>query len=325
MKCSTWMRVNLHPHPKPLIGQLVPKFGDPLVVDRKAVPAGIVPGIQRQLMDGFGGRTSILEVNRRLKSCWAVLPISIPFGCTWTHNAEDRVELRSEEIDDQYYNLIPSRFPTIDVFARISGGRSAEVAEVESLTNPRLKEKQRLLRGVAAVDVDDPLLQNWNHAPFTYPNPQGTRFFCSEQPALELSQDLQTALAISIAKREAFLSHTQEEPISLEMRVFKRRVRGRFADGTIWNPNLESGECRRLGEQVLAAGFDGLLFRPPERPSGVCASVFRGAALDRTVQADHFKFIWDGERMSEIYSFSSGEAFTPDQLRATKSVFAAQA
>lgn len=232
------------------------------------------------------------------------------------------MQLESEEVDAEYYNLIPSRFPTIDVFARISSGRSNEVAEVECLTNPRLKAKERLLNGVSVVDVEDPLIQNWNHAPFTYPNPDGTRYFPSTRSALELSEDLQTALAISVRKREAFLSYTCENPISLEMRMFKRRVRGRFANGRGWNPNMASKERRLRGQQVIDQGLDGVLFRPAERSCGVCITVLSGATLGRTVQADHFKFIWDGSQISTVYSFSSGEALTPEQLCSEMSVIA---
>jgi hypothetical protein len=224
--------------------------------------------------------------------------------------------------DATFYNLIPSRFPTVDVFARIAPHRSAEIAEVESLTNPRLKERQRLLNGAAVVDVDHPLIQNWNHAPFTYSNPDGTRFFGPDHPALELAEDLQTALAISIRKREAFLSRTREEPTAIEMRVLKRRVKGRFADTTDTRAN-DREQCRRIGALVAESGLDGLLFHPAERPTGMCASILRGETLERAVQSDHFKFVWDGERISTIYSFSSGEAYRPEDLEGPDSILAA--
>lgn len=239
------------------------------------------------------------------------------------HNAEDSPDFPSVDVSRTFYTLIPSRFPTIDVFARIANDRSLEIAEIESITNPRLKERKRLLSGAGVVDTHDPLIQNWNHAPFTYSNPDGTRFFGPEQPALELSQDIQTALAVSIGKREAFLARTREEQIALEMRVLTRVVKGRFADGTAWDPTLGQEERRRLGRAVTDAGYDGILFRPVERLSGVCISILRGATLDRAVQGDHFKFVWDGTHVSTLYSFSSGQAYAPEELRGEKIVLAA--
>jgi hypothetical protein len=34
-------------------------------------------------------------------------------------------------------------------------------------------------------------------------------------------------------------------------------------------------------------------------------SVLRGDVLERAVQRDHFKFVWDGSRVRTVYSFAS--------------------
>ena len=239
----------------------------------------------------------------------------------WTHSVADDAVV--EEIDRVFFTLIPSRFPTIDVFARVANDRSGELAEIESLTNPRLRERNRITSGVDAVDGSTPLLQNWNHAPFTYPNPEGTRFFDADRPALELAADKQTALAISIGKRELFLTKTGEAPIGLEMRELSRRVKGRFANALDWDPQLDLAERRRRGRLIADAGYDGLIFRPVERPTGMCVSVLRGDVLDRAVQLDHFKYVWDGRRVSTVYSFGSGAQYSPDDLRGSDEVLAA--
>ncbi len=241
---------------------------------------------------------------------------------TWTLSVVAS-EYASVDVDQMYYTLIPSRFPTVDVFARVAGSRSSELAEIESITNPRLRERDRLMNGARVVDGNNPLLQNWNHAPFTYLNPEGTRFFDADRPALELAADIQTALAISIRKRETFLARTAEAPIGLEMRELSRGVKGRFANGLDWDPDLDLAERRRRGRLVAEAGFDGLLFRPAERPSGVCIGVLKGEVLQRAVQRDHFKYVWDGTRVRVVYSFSSGAEYLPDDLSGIKQILAA--
>lgn len=232
-------------------------------------------------------------------------------------------EFAAIDVNRAFFTLIPSRFPTVDVFARVANDRSKELAEIESLTNPRLRERDRLLNGVQVVDGNGPLLQNWNHAPFTYQNPEGSKFFDSRYPVLELAGDVQTALAISIRKRESFLSRTGEAAIGLEMRELSRVVKGRFVDGRDWNPDLDVDERIRHGQAIMKAGFDGLLYRPVERPAGYCICVLRGEALERAVQRDHFKFVWDGSRVSTIYSFSSGKEYSPDDLRGVVPILAA--
>jgi hypothetical protein len=219
--------------------------------------------------------------------------------------------------------LIPSRFPAIALFERIANDRDTEVAEIESMTNPRLRERARLLNNAAVTDVDSPLLQNWNHAPFTYLNPDGTRFFDHRIPALEMSDNIQTALAVSVEKRQRFLRQTDERSLGLDMRVLTRSVEGRFADCTDLDPGLSFEDLRKLGEELLKQPIDGLLYRPPERPSATAIAVLRGETLGRAVQGEHFRFVWDGTRIKTLYAFKDGVTIQPELLCLAEQTLAA--
>lgn len=129
------------------------------------------------------------------------------------------------DLHGDFFNLIPSRSPSVDLFERIASGRDTEVAEIENATNPRIRAEGRLTaESPYAVDERPPKLQNWNLAPFSYPNPEGSVLFDRTVQCLELSGDIQTALAASVAKRERFLRRTCEGPIGLDMRMLKRAV-----------------------------------------------------------------------------------------------------
>lgn len=230
------------------------------------------------------------------------------------------------EIDQDLHNLIPSRFPTIDVFERIANGRSADFAAVESLTNPRLREKERLSRNLAPVDQNNPRFRNWNHAPFAYPNPEGSTFYAPDRNVLELAGDLQTALAIAVRRREVFLSRTSEPAIALEMRQLKRGVKGRFLDAQGWNGLVDLQQRLELGAHAIENGYDGILFNPPERPCATAFAILHPGCLAIPLQVEHFKFIWNGQKMTAIYTFSSssnGEGLDPAVLREENEIFAA--
>src|SRR3546814_9823702 len=92
------------------------------------------------------------------------------------------------EVDDRFHNLIPSRFPPVRPYERIADGRDDHFAAIECLTNPRLREKERLAGKPTPVDPESVRFQNWNHAPFAYPNPEGSRFYGPEQNVLELDR-----------------------------------------------------------------------------------------------------------------------------------------
>lgn len=247
------------------------------------------------------------------------------------HNAADEFDIT--EVGDVFYLLIPSRFPPVPLYRRIAGGHDGDIAAVAELHNPRLKERQRLL-GQESVTADEssPRFQNWNHAPFAYSNPEGSWFFDQFVRCLEMSQDKQTALAVSVAKRELFLQRTAEAPIGLDMRMLSRKVSGSFLDVRSITPEIAPAERRELGKEIWerarANGLSGVLFRSNERPSGTRICVLDGNVLDRAVQGEHFRYLWDGGRVSSLYAFdnSSGDEdnlIDPNRLGGDQNILAA--
>lgn len=242
------------------------------------------------------------------------MPTSTGLGSISTSSGAD--DLAIIEVDQNFLVLIPSRFPPIKLYARVANDEEATAAftVLEDMTNPRLRQKTRLQGVSGPAGPDPPQLQNWNHAPFAYPNPGGSRFFSAATPALELFGDLQTALAVSVRKREAFLSSTGEVPMGLDMRVLTRRVKGRFVDCRAWPTGLEQEERRSRARFILERDVDGLIFSPDERPTATGVAVISGLTLDRAVQGDHFRFAWDGERIGSLYAFRNGVEIDPSVL-----------
>lgn len=224
------------------------------------------------------------------------------------------VKLKTVTVDTDAYNLIPSRFPPVGLYDRLEGVLGSSLAALENLTNPRLKEKRRLTGATAADAETAPRFQNWNHAPFTYENPEGSTFFGRWPGALELSEELETALAVAVAKRGRFLRRTREVALELDMRVFKRRVRGTFLDCTDRGHELSRPECLDLGRQAMNDNVAGLVYHSPERASGRRLAIIDATTLSRVDQTKHFRFVWDGERISKVYDFERAETIEPSEL-----------
>jgi len=232
-------------------------------------------------------------------------------------------ELDFVDIDGNFHNLIPSRFPTVPVFERIANGRDELFARIEEITNPRVREKERLTRGLAPVDQSNPRFTNWNHAPFVYPNPEGSRFFGPNRNVAELAGDLQTAVAIAVGKRETFLGRTGEPATFVEMRQIQRPVRGRYLDARGRAEVVDRKLRLELGDQVLERGADGILFSPWERPTATGIVVLKPECLGKPIQGEHFKFIWNGNRISVLYRFRKGDTYEPEALAQEKTILAA--
>lgn len=220
------------------------------------------------------------------------------------------------------YRLIPSRFPPVSVYeGLVSQDQIDDVAKIEEITNPRLKSSDRLRTAGAGNPAR---LQNWNLAPFAYHNPEGSHFFGPEKPCLELAEDRQTALAVSVGKRQRFLERTSEPPIGMDMRMLKTPISGmRFADLRGMSPDLSQEERWNVGRNI-PKGVDGVLYRPPERPNSVCIAVLLGTVLGVTVQTTHYRYEWDGQRISKLYAFDEhGTEIRPEDLAGTVDVLAA--
>jgi hypothetical protein len=224
--------------------------------------------------------------------------------------------------EGELFRLIPSRFPPVSVYeGLVANDRLEKLVEVENASNPRLQSEKRLR--AAYPDPAEPKLQNWNLAPFKYLNPEGSRFFDPTGPALEMADDRQTALAISVARRQSFLSRTAEDPIGLDMRMLKTPVRGRFLDFRGYSLDLSRDERWKLGADV-SADSDGIIYHPPERPSATCYAVLRGDVLGRTLQTVHYRFVWNGTRIAKLYAFDDeGRQLLPEALAGPRDALAA--
>ena len=248
------------------------------------------------------------------------MPISSSSEAILTPKGADKADFFS--VNGDFYRLIPSRFPPVNVYdGIINTDRQSVLADVEGLTNPRMRMEERL-RATGEATADS--IQNWNIAPFAYPNPEGGRFFPMHRPSSELAADLQTALAVSVARREAFLSRTEEPSMEFDMRLFKTPIRAeRLVDLRHLPLDLTREQRLRAGESV-PEGADGAVYYVPERPSGCCVALLSPRLKARTVQATHYRFVWDGQRISKIYAFeNNGLEIDPLRLRDEANLLAA--
>jgi hypothetical protein len=223
------------------------------------------------------------------------------------------------------YRLIPSRFPPVNVYEGVvAQDRQDEVVAVENITNPRLRSLDRLQHATGGNASSNPKLHNWNLAPFAYGNPDGSIFFGEQPPCLELASEPQTALAVSVAKRQAFLEATREAPIGLDMRMLCTPVQGKFWDlRSLSISQLNKAQRREIGAQ-MPTGAQGILYRPSERPSGICLAIVKGDVLDRSQQTVHYRFVWDGKRISQLYAFDKvGTIVDATTLASERDVLAA--
>ena len=81
--------------------------------------------------------------------------------------------------------------------------------------------------------------------------------------------------------------------------------------------------AREFGK-LVGDNVDGVIFRPVERPTATAISVLNGGALKTTLQTVHYRFQWNGERISLLYAFDSeGTRIEPASLSGKEDCLAA--
>lgn len=221
----------------------------------------------------------------------------------------------TRSFDQDCYQLIPSHFPPVDVYERLELPElRAAALELEQRTNPRLAAMKHIETPPKPGGSDANRFQNWNHAPFVYKNPEGSRFVGPTYGVCDMAIDLTAALLFSLLRREEFFSRTNEEAMGQDMRVLRRRVAGTFTDLTTLDPTLAQAERWKIGQKLCDEGATGIIYYRPEFGKHRFVSVFDGAVLGRAVQGAHYRFVWDGSFVKSIYDFGKGDTILRGDL-----------
>ena len=205
--------------------------------------------------------------------------------------------------------IIPSRYPTVDLFERVAGPEDFEALyALESRTNPRLRDQVGEITLVAPEERVHGPGSTYVMAAFTHLNPEGARFNDTTFGAWYGARDRATAVAETAWHRERFLARTAEPPLELEMRVLEARLDARLHDlrgererlPGIYDPD-GYGRSQRLGRRLREAGSWGVAYDSVRRPGGQCVAAFRPRALAGCRQAEHLIYVWDGARIEQVF------------------------
>lgn len=215
-----------------------------------------------------------------------------------TLNAADKKDGSLSLCEAKGYRLIPSRFPTIDLYRRVAPPEAWDALfECESMTNPRFR--------VATNDGATGGCQNWNQAPFAYANPKGLTFVRPNDFGVELYEKPEGALCASIERRAAFLSECNNPPTEIITRMLVTEFTGEFLDVRGVGP-VEAGKgCYALSDRCRDdETLAGIIFKSETYPFCDAYAIFAQHALRRSTQERHFAYQWDGERIIAVQDSS---------------------
>jgi hypothetical protein len=207
------------------------------------------------------------------------------------------------------YRLIPSRYPTVDLFDAIADPADLDIVfAIEGLTNPRLRDQIGQLQLVPpdqriSGPGSTPIM-----AAFTHLNPEGSRFSDGRYGVYYAADSVDTAVAEVSHHRGLFLARTKEAAIDIDLRLITARLQADLHDlralrdshPALYDPaNYSAGQA--LGRALREAGSAGVLYHSVRRDGGLCAGAFRPRALKPASATKHIALHWDGQRISHWY------------------------
>ena len=210
---------------------------------------------------------------------------------------------------NQAYRIVPSRFPTIGVYDRVTDPADLDaVFALEAMTNPRLREeagalqqvpKERRLSGPGSTPV---------MAAFTHLNAEGSRFSDGSWGVFYAGHSVATAVEETVYHRERFLVATKEPACEIQMRCYRTHLDSRLHDiRGGWSAEHDPDSyvaSVALAHKLRDADSNGIVFDSARHAGGECVAAFQPDVVAPCVQAQHLIYRWDGARIVQVLEVS---------------------
>lgn|SRR3990167_1081420 len=212
------------------------------------------------------------------------------------------------ELDNQaQFRIIPSVYPPINFFEGLIDTADMETLwEIESLTNERLLEVTGNISLVPTEDRVNGPGSSVVMAAFTHIG-KPSRFTDGSYGVYYASLTFETAIQETIYHRERFLAATNEEACEITMRAYKGRIikplhNIREAGFTHLHNPCDYTMSQLFGKELRETKSWGILYNSVRHTEGQCIAIFRPLAISIPQPISHLRYIWNGERMTEVFS-----------------------
>ncbi|MGH6921110.1 MAG: RES family NAD+ phosphorylase, partial [Geminicoccaceae bacterium] len=201
----------------------------------------------------------------------------------------------------------------VQLFERLTDdpGEWKVLAEVESLTNPRVRDELGDIRLVPAEDRVSGPGASWVMASFTHLSPRGSRFSDGTYGVYYAARELLTAIAETTFHMGRFYAQTRDPPHAEDMRALTGRIDAEFhalrVGAPAWAACLDPDNYtagRDLGRRLRTVGSNGIVHPSVRREDGQCVGAFRPKAVGLPVQGRHLQYHWDGARISRYFDYA---------------------
>jgi hypothetical protein len=207
------------------------------------------------------------------------------------------------------WRIIPTRYPEERILAKLADPDDVDlISDLESMTNERLRQERGEVAIVAPVDWVSGPGSEFIMAPFTYRNPEGSRFSNGQHGVYYAARALPTAVEETKHHRQIFMSRTKEDPMRLEMRVLTADLDGNLHDIRGMQKKMPQVYSRtsyaasqELADRLVKESSFGIAYDSVRHKGGQCVAVLRPPVLSNCERERNLIFEWDGKKIEKVY------------------------
>jgi len=213
------------------------------------------------------------------------------------------------------YRLIRSIYPPIDLFEDIADPRDWEaLAAAESKTNPRLWDHLGRLDLVPPERRASGPGASYLMAPFVHVSrDRPGRFTDGSYGVYSAGNSEEVAIREVAFHHGRTLAASGETPgWTSQFRMLVNRLDLELHDVRPldqYHAPDDYSASQALGRELRRKGSNGIVYRSVRQKGGECAAIFWPDLMPAPVQADHFDYHWDGERVDRIRNCGTGKIF----------------
>jgi hypothetical protein len=209
---------------------------------------------------------------------------------------------------EKSYRIIPTRFPTRDLFAPVSPpGDWGALEALADLTNPRLQQKETAYGMFPPEDCARGDGADLVMATFTHLNPSGSRFSDGTYGVYYAAHFLDGAISETVYHRQIFFRHSTLPAMDFDMQVIVARIEGHFHDlrKNLPDPRaLDAGDYSASQKLALALRTQhhsqGIVYPSVRHAGATNVAVFLPKAISDCRKTMHLVYIWDGASIVRV-------------------------
>lgn len=207
------------------------------------------------------------------------------------------------------WKVIPARYDEERVLRKVAdAGDMTITSAVEQMTSERRRQEDDEVALVPPRERVTGAGSGHIMAPFTYRNPDGSRFSDGLHGVYYAARAQATAVEETRHHRAVFMTRTKEGPMRLTMRVLTAElegdlhdIRGLMKKRAAFYHRTNYSSSQALARELLKEGSAGIVYDSVRHKGGQCAAVFRPTVLSRCREAGMLAYDWNGTVIEKVY------------------------